>query len=457
MKTMRNVIGLIVLMALIGGVWIVRFHSDWLKASAKEEEGEAVTTEVPVQTAKITRATLRRYIEGFGTVEPEPARGGHQAAGAAIAAPVAGIVAEVLCACGQHVAKGAVLVQLDERLAKATEEQAAAALESARAGLAKLKSTPRPEQLEVAQFGVEKARRAVEFSEKGYERQQKLATQQGTSEKSLQTAELELATARNELKVAERQFVLLKSSPTPEELGEAKAKVNEGDKALAVAQTQRSLLKIQAPLDATVVRVLVNPGEAVDATKVLAELVALDRLVVNASVSVEDLASLQVGLPVEIIAKAATGKAASAPAASQPAGSATKPAEDSVPSGSVGEGTVYFISPQVDRKTDTVAVGVALPAKTGLRPGQYVRVRIAAEEHKDRLAVPRESVVTNGEGGSVIAIVDKGKAVQKAVEVGLREGDLIEIEGDGLHEGDTVVTAGAYGLPKETKVRLVKE
>jgi len=41
------------------------------------------------------------------------------------------------------------------------------------------------------------------------------------------------------------------------------------------------------------------------------------------------------------------------------------------------------------------------------------------------------------------------------VKTGLRDGTLVEIEGDGLSEGQSVVTVGAYGLPKETKVRVL--
>ena len=54
-----------------------------------------------------------------------------------------------------------------------------------------------------------------------------------------------------------------------------------------------------------------------------------------------------------------------------------------------------------------------------------------------------------------IALVVGDKAVQKPVKAGVRDGDLIEVEGDGLKDGDTVVTIGAYGLPKETKIKII--
>ena len=70
--------------------------------------------------------------------------------------------------------------------------------------------------------------------------------------------------------------------------------------------------------------------------------------------------------------------------------------------------------------------------------------------------MPVESVVTDVEGHSVIAVVEGDKAAQKPVKAGVRDGGLVEVEGEGLKEGDTVVTVGAYGLPKETKVRVLK-
>src|SRR5205814_1488726 len=99
--------------------------------------------------------------------------------------------------------------------------------------------------------------------------------------------------------IAEKQFLLLKSTPTPEEIAEAEGKVVEAEKSLAGAQAQRSLLKIQAPLAGTVVRVKVNPGEAVDLTTALAEIVDLERLVVEGTIPAASLRSVAAGMEVD--------------------------------------------------------------------------------------------------------------------------------------------------------------
>jgi membrane fusion protein (multidrug efflux system) len=231
---------------------------------------------------------------------------------------------------------------------------------------------------------------AAAFTEKSLERQKKLVQVDGTSQKAFQEAEQQLAAAR----------------------------------------AQQALLRVQAPLAGTVVRVNVRPGEAVDLTTTLAEVVDLDRLVVSAQVPSSELAALKAAQPAEVLADK---------------------------SGPPVLGTVSYISSEVDPKTGTALVRAGVPANSGLRPGQFVTLRIVSEEHKDRLAVPVESVVKDAEGGTVIALVQGDKAAQKAVKAGLREGGLIEVEADGLQADMTVVTEGAYGLPKETKIRVLAE
>ena len=113
------------------------------------------------------------------------------------------------------------------------------------------------------------------------------------------------------------------------------------------------------------------------------------------------------------------------------------------------------MSPQVDAKNGSVQMGIDLPAGASLRPGLAVRVRIVAEEHKDCLAVPREAVVTDENGDSVIAVVEGDQATHKTVKAGLEENGLIEIIADDIKEGDKVVTAGAYGLPQATRIKPV--
>jgi membrane fusion protein (multidrug efflux system) len=254
----------------------------------------------------------------------------------------------------------------------------------------------------VADVAVAKAKQAVQFAEQSFDRQKKLGAGEATSQKLYQEAEQNLLAARNEL-------------------------VN--------AETQRALLLIQAPLGGTVVKVNARPGDAVDLSSALAEVIDLDRLVISVVVRSADIARVRLGQRVEL--SAGTSSPSSRPLAS--------PARPSA---------VVFIGSQVDGRTDTVVVRASAPAGAGLRPGQFVNVRLVTEERPDRLVVPAESIVSEG-GESVIAIVEGDRATKRPVKVGLRDGDLVEVEGVGLKEGLTVVTTGAYGLPKETRIRVI--
>jgi multidrug efflux pump subunit AcrA (membrane-fusion protein) len=118
--------------------------------------------------------------------------------------------------------------------------------------------------------------------------------------------------------------------------------------------------------------------------------------------------------------------------------------------------TLAFVSPAVDTASGTVLTRATLAADSGLRPGQFVQLRVVTAVHTNCLAAPGESVVTDEGGQSVIALVQGDEAAQMPVQTGLRENGWMEIEGAGLKEGDSVVTVGAYGLPEKTKIRVVK-
>lgn len=329
----------------------------WRAAVSADEPEPA--TEVAVQTGKIIKTTLHRYVMAYGTVEPEPATSGKPAASSKIAAPMMGILTQIYCEEGQQVKKGDLLFELDTRSADAL---------------------------------IAKAEVAVEFAQKNFARKQQLNATDNISRKLYDEAEQLLQNARKDL-------------------------LN--------AKTQKDLLQIKAPLSGTVAVIHFRVGEAVSLNTVLADLIDLDRLDIAIHVPSQEAASLRLGQSVEIS------------------------------TGSIQPGKLAFISPQVDPLTDTVLVRATLNKDSGLRPGQFVSVRIVVEERPERLAVPIESVVTR-DGDSMIAVVEGDSAKQKVIKPGLRDGNLIEISGEGLQEGMTIVTQGVYGLPPETRIRVLK-
>jgi multidrug efflux pump subunit AcrA (membrane-fusion protein) len=428
MKAVPLAIGGVIYSAVVLGVGVAVFYGDRIQRVVPEEE-EHPDFEVAVEVGKVERRTIHRHVEGYGYVEPEPGQKDKPAASARVASSMQGIVAEVFCAEGEVVKKGQPLVRLDDRIARAAEEKAEASLSSAKASLARLKSTPRPAQLELAKLAVERGRLSVEYTRKKRERQKELLEKQTTSERALSDAALEAAQAANDLASAEKQLSLLQQSPAPQELAEAEAKVTEAERDLASARATRALDTIDAPLDGTVLRVGVRPGEPVDLTTVLAEIVALDRLVATVGVTGGDARLLKTGMSAHVTA--ASG-------------------------GAAADGTLTSVGSDCDAKTDTVAARVSLPAGA-FRPGTYLRAQIVVEERKDVLAVPKQSIIEDAESGrSFVAVVSEERAMPRSVHVLLKEGDWIQVQGKTIEEGMAIVTTGAYALrndPKGTKIR----
>jgi len=354
--TKRKIITGLVILAAGAAAALILTKS--LKPKAGEEE--EVFTDVAVHVGKVTRATLRRYVSAYGTVEPQPPGDGVAAAGAYVSAPVGGILAEIKCVEGQAVPRGALLFRLDTRL---------------------------------AEVAVAKAAKTLQAAEQTFERQKKLLAADGTSQKSYQEAELQLNTARSEL---------------------------------AAAQTELSLLEIKAPVAGTVVRLNVRLGQSVEPNAVLAEVIALDRLVVTGQVPSREAAQLKPGQDVDF------------------------------GSGGAAAGRLLVVGKDIDPKSDTVLIRVSFPARAGFRPGQFLSFRIVSEERRDILAVPEESVVPGLEGGSVLMVIQGDKAVPKPVKAGLRDAGLTEVEGEGLKEGLVIVTTDAYNITGETKIHIIE-
>jgi len=333
MKRKQIIIGIIVVLcAGLGVLALIKSHSG---ASASNAQ-ETTSTVVSVQVGALKCMTLHSYVTGYGTVGPAPATTEQPAAGAPLAAPVAGVVTRVNVIEGQHVEKGDVLVELNSGTA------------------------------------------TVDYAEQEVKRQKKLYAQQNTSLRNLQNAEAQLA-----------------------------------------------LLRVTAPVSGTVTRLNVKPGEAVDVNTAVAEVMDLSRLAVSAAIPASEATAMKAGQEVQVL---------------------------TVPPVTT---TLSFVSPVVDTNNGTVLARAALPADSGSRPGQFVQLRVVTAVHADCLAAPGESVVTGENGHSVIALVNGDEATQMPVQTGLREDGWVEVAGNGLKEGVSVVTVGAYGLPEKTKIVVV--
>jgi RND family efflux transporter MFP subunit len=114
---------------------------------------------------------------------------------------------------------------------------------------------------------------------------------------------------------------------------------------------------------------------------------------------------------------------------------------------------VSVVSPALDPSSTTVEIWVQLKnPKEQLKPGTSVQVSMIARSLPDALAIPSEALLTAADGTtSVMLAGSDGRAHQKIVKPGIRDGDRVQIV-DGLQPGDRIVASGAYGLPDNSKI-----
>ena len=133
---------------------------------------------------------------------------------------------------------------------------------------------------------------------------------------------------------------------------------NASLKNLQDAEAQLAALQVTAPLSGTVTRLAVKPGEAVDVNMPVEDVIDLSRLAVSSEIPASEATDLKIGQEVQV--QSETPLAA----------------------------TLSFVSPAVDAKNGTILTRALLPKDSGLRPGQFVQLKIVTAVHTNCLAAP---------------------------------------------------------------------
>jgi membrane fusion protein, multidrug efflux system len=197
----------------------------------------------------------------------------------------------------------------------------------------------------------------------------------------------------------------------------------------AVSETSTS------PIRGTIVSLNIHAGEVALPNQTAVEVVDLDRLVVAT------------GIPAWQAAEIAVGQQASVEVPADPTrGSLIK-----------FDSKVERIDRAVDPKTNLISVDIAVPAKLDLRPGQLARASIISSERPDCLVVPADAIVRDALDRPFVGVVsdDHKQAVLKLVEPGLREGDWVQVTGNGIAADETIVVGGAYALQYRNDINVL--
>ena len=194
-----------------------------------------------------------------------------------------------------------------------------------------------------------------------------------------------------------------------------------------------STLTISSPIDGLVVERNATQGQMVEPSDTLFVIMDLREVWIVLDVYERDLAQVKVGQTVRVKVAAYAGKEFT--------------------------GSIQNVGAIIEPKTRAVKVRVVLDNVAGeLKPGMFATVEIegtTGEAHTG-LYAPSGAIQRDGKDSIVFVPKDAQSFEVREVKVGRTIGDWVEID-EGLSEGETLVTNGAFLLKAELKKEQLGE
>ena len=223
---------------------------------------------------------------------------------------------------------------------------------------------------------------------------------------------------------------------TAAELASARAQVD-------IAKLNLSYTEVRAPFDGQMGKHLVDPGNTVGGAgqqTVLAEILQLDPIYVEANLSEQDLLKVRANLGQHRLTFAEL---------------LNIPVEVGIENGNSFpyRGTIQYVAPGIDPQTGTLLVrGILRNPNRTLLPGFFVRIRAPkGRVLSDALLVP-DRALQSDQGGRYLLVVNPDDVVeQRYVQLGPLNGDLRVIQ-SGLNGDDRVIIGDLWRVNPGAKV-----
>lgn len=335
-----------------------------------------------------------------------------------VGSTITGRVAQVRVDEGAAVRQGDVLLQLESDELDAALAQAMAAEKQAQARLAGLRSTGRvAATATTAQAAANLRAAAAELA-----RTEQLVAQGFLSASRLDDAQRAVAVAQAQQDSAQAQAQAIGESGS--DLVQAQAQLSVAQAATAAARARLAQANVRAPADARVLSREVEPGQIVQPGRALLTLALAGPTQLSAQVDERFLDQLRPGQVAAVVADAF-------------------PAQRFV-------ARVLTIAPGVDAQRGAIEVRFALEqaAPEYLREDMTLSVEVETARRDSTLALPLAALRENlsavegdPEGTAIVLVQSGGRAQARAVRLGLRNLDAVEVL-EGLAEGDEVLVGG---------------
>jgi len=384
------------------------------KDAAKNAAAASQAAPPTVVVAEVTQRTVPLFSEFVGQTAASQT--------VEVRARAQGMLEKIFFTEGAVVKKGQILFQIQKSEYQAKVLAAKAAVAKAEADLAQAK-----ERVDViqAEANLAQAKTNHSLARSDLARYVPLAKQNAVTQIDLDAARAKEETAKAEVNAAQATLTN-RTAAVKYNIQQAAAAVSSAKADLALAEINLTYCTIYSPITGIVGFQQVNVGNLVGKNEptLLTTISSSSSLDVDFSISEAYMLQLT-----------KSGKAGSRRGAAFQLLLADNSVYDQ-------EGRFSVVDRTVDPKTGTIKVRASFPnAANRLRPGQFARVRVAAEERSDAILVPAVAVQELQSAKYVLVVGPDNKIVQRTIKVSDRYEDSFIVT-EGLKSGERVVTEG---------------
>lgn len=331
---------------------------------------------------------------------------------------------------GDHVKKGQLLAELENRDLTAELAEGQGALQQAESNLRSTSDAAVPEAVVKAEGDVAAFKEALAATKAVLDSREQLYKQGALARRQVDEARVDWANANNQYQSGVEHLRVLQSVAKGEQIKTAAAQVESAKAHHQTLAAQLGYSSIYSPIAGVIADRPLYPGEMANPGTPLLTVMDISTVVARVNVPIAQASSIKVG---------------------QSATITLADSKETVPA------KVTVVSPASDPASTTVQVWAqAENPGERLKPGSSVRLEVVTEEVQNAMVVPPAAILPGEEGGQAVLVVDADSVAHlRKVDVGIREGDKVQIL-NGARPGESVVIVGGLGVEDKAKVRVIQ-
>ena len=390
LKSVRGTkITLVSLPVLLVCLFITSCKSEYPASPRQNRPGEAQASR-QVKTARVEQTPFGEAVTVNGTLAA------YDQTTASVKVP--GRLRTIAVDLGSPVRRGQVIAQVESQDYNLRVQQAEAALAQARARLG-LSPDGKDDRVNPEETGtVRQARAVLDEARLSRDRTAKLVEQGVVARSDFESAD------------ATYKVALSRYQDAIEEIRNRQALLAQRRSELSLARQQLADTSVYAPLDGIVQEKRASVGEYLAAGAPVVDIVKMDPLRLRAEVPERDARNVRSGQNVRVTIEGDTN---------------------------IYLGQIMRLSPVIAQQSRMLMVEADVRNNGKLRPGAFAHAEIVTDDAKMAVTVPNNAIVTFA-GIEKVILVQNGKALEKPVTTGRRNGEWTEIVA-GVNVGDQVI------------------